>query len=271
MQAPVDVNLLAQEKRKFKTLLGFYITLMPLGIMMILGVMYYGLHIYSIVLGLLLCSASITGAWELCARRKQLAFERDPETVKSPNLFNAQEMESMFDHSYYPDFPVTGYISAIVFFAVGLGLFFYPNFAVMGFEGQIKAKSWPTVDGVVVHSKVLKYPSLNFDHKYKADLLFRYEINGKSYNLNEPYRGQSLSWKDNMSAYKERARYKTGTPVTIHYEPNNHHNATIEVKLSLSSIVQFWILAFCVYMGVIFLNGSVQQTYRFIESRKEHL
>ena len=269
MMNPTDKTS-AQEQRKFNLLLGFYIALMPAGTMVILGVMYYGLYIYSIVLGLLLCSASITGAWELCARRKQLAFERDPETVKSPNLFNAQEMESMFDHSYYPDFPVTGYISAIVFFAVGLGLFFHPNFALMGFEGQIKAKSWPSVEGIVVHSKVFEHPSSSFDRPYRADLLFGYEVNGKNYTLDEPYRGQRLRWRDNMSAYRERSRYKTGAPVTIHYEPGNPYNATIEVKLNFWSIVQFWILAFCVYMGVIFLNGSVQQTYRFIESRKEH-
>ena len=264
---PVDITL-AQEKRKFKILLGFYISLMPIGIILILSVMYYGLHIYNIVLGLLLCSASIAGTWELCARRKKAAFERDPEKAKSPNLFNAQEMESMFDHSYYPDFPVTGYISTIVFFAVGLGLFFHPNFSAMGFEGQIKAKSWPSVEGVVMHSRIIEHPSSSFDRPYKAELLFRYEVDGKSYNLDEPYRGQSLSWRDNMSAYKERSRYKTGAPVTIHYEPSNPYNATIEVKLTMWSIVQFWILAFCIYMGVIFLNGSAQQTWRFIQSRK---
>ncbi|WP_236985038.1 DUF3592 domain-containing protein [Marinagarivorans cellulosilyticus] len=242
---------------------------MPIGIIIILSVMYYGLHIYMIVLGLLLCSAFIVGTWDLCAQRKKLAFERDPENVKSPNLFDVEDMESMFDHSHYPDFPVTGYISAIVFFAVGLGLFFHPGLAMMGFEGQIKAKSWPTVEGVVVHSRVLEHPIPSTNRPYKAELLFRYEVDGKSYNLDEPYRGQSLSWRDNMSAYKERSRYKTGAPVTIHYEPGNPYNATIEVKLSMWSIVQFWILAFCIYLGFTFLAGSTQQTWRFIQSRKD--
>lgn len=122
------------------------------------------------------------------------------------------------------------YIFGLIFVVVGLVLL------LVSISQRKKAKAaeaWPTVPGVVLSSGLQEnhhYDSS--DHRteinYEPVVQYQYSLMGQNYTGTHISFG-NMSY-DYRTASKKIAPYPQGTPVTVHYDPNNPTNAVLETK-----------------------------------------
>lgn len=200
----------------------------------------------------------------------EAASDTSSDDLPKPRQKDTRE-SPVWDFSHYPSFPWLGIVVTIVFFTVGSIVFLLPREGFNRASEQFAARKWPTTTGVVTHSKVLEHANNTpgFD-SYKADIRIAYTVAGENYLLNEPYFGQSTLWRDNLSAYEERSRFKKNQRVTVHYKATNPEVATADVTFHLFTIVYAGIMLACFLFGGLSIYYTVDQFRRFLHSRSDY-
>jgi hypothetical protein len=88
---------------------------------------------------------------------------------------------------------------------------------------QQASLQWPTVNGTILQSQQIDVP-VRRGHRYKADILFRYDVNGTSYLSR-----QISLWSADLDSYYS-ARFVYSHPkgtTTVYYDPDDPRNAVL--------------------------------------------
>jgi len=101
--------------------------------------------------------------------------------------------------------------------------------------------NWPSVEGVVVVSKISKDRKKNDDPntkkikkyvtKYHLNLRYKYEVEGKVYSSsNISYHRKSIPNDRYNRKYSEQtsAKYPVGKKVKVYYDPSDHERSVLE-------------------------------------------
>lgn len=144
-----------------------------------------------------------------------------------------------------------GFSSIFVF--VGLGIALY---GFMQIQAAQASKSWPMTTGTVVYSEMGRHRNRESGTSYSAEVEYEYRVDGELLSNN---RIQFGNWNHNKasSARKVLNRYKKGTEVTVHYNPEDPYEAVLEPGVQAET----WFLpifgsAFAVF-GMVFVAVGI--------------
>lgn len=149
-----------------------------------------------------------------------------------------------------------GVLLSLVFIAIGLGLLYYARSVSAKAQESL---SWPQVEGVISHSAVLtqlgQTASSNNAVTYKADVTYRYKVQGRDYS------SERVSLAD-FSSSGGRAqgivdRYPDGATVAVYYNPASPSEAVLERGNTTGIGVLYIIGGIFAAAGLAFLFGSV--------------
>lgn len=189
----------------------------------------------------------------------------------TPDISRKSGPMEFFDTGDSPPFPVKGYLLTALFAGLGMAVFMFSEEGYPSYKAQSIAKTWPTTVGVVEHSDVIlnsiNYPTSTADSR--ADLLFRYQVNGVTYRINEAYFGQTEVWIDSLSAHEEALRYPVGARVWVHYLPEDPSTATVETNYRFVNVPFIWSIVLGAF-ALLGLYSALEQYWRYIKSRRRY-
>lgn len=83
--------------------------------------------------------------------------------------------------------------------------------------------SWPATDGVMLKSDVVRHVRRGRSTTvvYRADLLFRYAVGGRTYESSCLAIGHSAEYGDPTPARGQVGQYPVGRTVRVHYHPDD--------------------------------------------------
>lgn len=102
------------------------------------------------------------------------------------------------------------------------------------FRRAIAVKSWPTADGVVLHSELKN--TVGIKPGYHANVRYRYCVaDGEFESTTVRTRGDGNQHEFDIGAIVER--YPVGSKVKVHYNPDDMHESYLEVGPDLGNYV----------------------------------
>jgi hypothetical protein len=129
---------------------------------------------------------------------------------------------------------------------------------------SVKAKLWPTTEGIVVKSHVLKSnpPGVNsgmeIDKYFYPNILYSFSFNNVAYKNSKLYYGAYQPSETNAREFVEK--YPTGSTVKIYYNPNNPNESVLEIDWKFKSFLIFGCgLLFAFLFFVVVYQGIVEK------------
>ncbi|MEP3479596.1 MAG: DUF3592 domain-containing protein [Fuerstiella sp.] len=116
----------------------------------------------------------------------------------------------------------------IVFFLIGGGLILWIGLPTL--NAAKASKAWPTVDGIVIESKVRTKKSN--DRKdgptYQAVVLYDYQVEGQEYSSDRIWFGGEISTSNRSQMRNIVKEYKEGEATTVYFDPQNPEEAVLQ-------------------------------------------
>jgi len=132
-------------------------------------------------------------------------------------------------------------ILGIVFLAAGLAL---AAWGFMNLSSAMHSQSWPTAEGKITSSKVVKkverYTDSNKHRKtriiYRSQIRYRYAVDGRAFT------GSRITMADSGSSSKKRAqkicaRYPSGSICTVFYDPATPGESVLKAGITFGTIM----------------------------------
>ncbi len=149
--------------------------------------------------------------------------------------------------------PIGSIFFGAVFLAIGLFVGF--TFGKPVLDKAKASEQWPSVQGVVTHSEVTSHTS-DGKRMYSADVLYSYEVGGKSYEGSTIRFGGNNSSSSSSDAHETVAKYPVQREVPVYYNATAAYECVLEPGAFLSSYMVFGIgMLFAVVGGLIGLGG----------------
>jgi len=150
-------------------------------------------------------------------------------------------------------------------FAV-VGYYIVAHLAMAPYHLGQESKSWPTVQGKIIHSAMARSTSSQGKTTYSPNIQFTYQVDGKGYQSNqvgvEPGPGASSS-SDPSDVSETVARYPVGKLVTVYYKPSEPALGVLQPGVST---VTWWLLdagGLLIFIGACFaLTGIIRTITR---------
>ncbi len=148
-------------------------------------------------------------------------------------------------------------------FAV-VGYFIVAHLAMAPYHLGQASKSWPTVQGKVIHSAMASSTSSQGKTTYSADIQFTYRVDSRDYKSSqigvEPGPGASSS-SDPSDASETVARYPVGKNVTVYYKSSKPILGVLQPGVSNMT---WWLLGaggFFIFIGACFVLTGITRTF----------
>jgi len=147
---------------------------------------------------------------------------------------------------------------SLIFGALFIGAgYFIVHLAVDAYRMGEASEAWPTVQGSVIHAKVVSSLRNGKTH-YSADIQYAYRIDGKQYKSGriDTSPGTGSSSSDSSGAYEVVHDYPVGRVVSVYYDPSKPWVSVLEPGMPTTTWLVFGIG--CVFMlmgGWIALSG----------------
>jgi hypothetical protein len=137
---------------------------------------------------------------------------------------------------------------AVLFTGIGIGIAF---FTYNGYKTGVESKHWPTVDGVIIKSKIEQRTTTTGDGANKKtevnsypEIAYQYRINGQNYECTK------ISFFPSTGNAKQIvSRYPEGKTVRVYYNPDKLKQAVLVPGNSSLNVVPF------IFAGVFILLG----------------
>ncbi len=141
-------------------------------------------------------------------------------------------------------------------------------FTVLGFGGllvlashevrNVRARSWPTVDGIVISSGVDVKESFDDEHNspvtnFHFRLTYEYEVDGSSYTSHRLKYGETGD-----AEWELERRHLPGLRVTVYYNPRSPQDSVLQVNRSpilLLGVATFGCLLIGA-IGILLVSGA---------------
>lgn len=96
--------------------------------------------------------------------------------------------------------------------------------------------TWPTADGVMLKSEVVRRVQRHRSTTvlYRADLLYRYVVGGRTYESNRIAIGHSTDYGDPAMAQGEVGQYPVGRRVRVYYHPQDPERSALVAGLRVA-------------------------------------
>jgi hypothetical protein len=145
---------------------------------------------------------------------------------------------------------------SLVFIAIGGAIL---NYAAKTAAKARQSLSWPTVEGEIAHSAILyqtNTTNTNDRATFKADISYRYKINGKNYS------SAKVSHLDFATSSTSRAqslveRYPDKSRVTVCYNPADPSEAVLEPGSTGGISILYGVGGIFAAAGLLFLLMSL--------------
>jgi len=136
----------------------------------------------------------------------------------------------------------------------GVGAYFAYLGAVDWYRG-VRSDAWPTAGGSVLQSEVQRVSGRGrIKSGYKAHVLYRYEVDGRSYIGDVVSFGHLALGTGEGNAESLTHQYPRGSAVQVHYDPVRPDQAILETGWTWSADVRAC-LGILVIVGVFVLGG----------------
>lgn len=154
-----------------------------------------------------------------------------------------------------------------IFGTVGFCLIWFWGWPVL--QHAKASEQWSDTNGVVASSQVIYDKDSDGDTTYKPDILYNYQVNGKSYQQgNIRYDG---SWASSRSTYARDMvrKYPVGKQVDVYYDPDEVSEAVLEPGVIWASYfpLGFGLIFFLVGAGIFLGVGGPLLLKMFIARR----
>jgi hypothetical protein len=126
----------------------------------------------------------------------------------------------------------------------GLGAAFLGH-AVWSIGAGVKSRAWPRTSGTITVDDLERDRMLRFT-TYRAEVAYRYTVEGKEYAANRVFFGDSVATSLSGPAARRIVKYPVGSKVTVFYDPARPSTAVLEPGASWQNWLE---LAF----GLVFL------------------
>ena len=136
---------------------------------------------------------------------------------------------SAIERGVKPYFVLGGGLAALVF--LGIGLFLLSR-AIRTRRLAATAVHWPTTDGTVIATDVIKRVSRSDDEydRYVPRVSYAYTVNGVGRKSDVIRVGlHDLGYLREEQAREHLARYPLGAAIAVHYDPQKPERATLEI------------------------------------------
>ncbi|GLQ48449.1 hypothetical protein GCM10007862_35000 [Dyella lipolytica] len=151
---------------------------------------------------------------------------------------------------------------SIIFPSLFSLVFVFIGVAILGYARKMDSKAkeslaWPSTDGEISHSAVLYQTNTSTDsaQTYKADIAYRYKVNGKSYSSSR------ISLLDlsssTRSAQNTVDRYPDNSSVQVYYNPANPAEAVLKPGESSGLTFLYLFGGLFAVAGLLFLIASI--------------
>lgn len=91
------------------------------------------------------------------------------------------------------------------------------------------SKTWPTVEGVVLESRVESHRSSNSSSStYSPHVVYRYQVEGKDFEGETVWFGNDVSTSDRSMSEETIRKYPVKQNITVYYDPADHAIAVLE-------------------------------------------
>ncbi|GMT48973.1 MAG: hypothetical protein IEMM0008_0512 [bacterium] len=164
-------------------------------------------------------------------------------------------------------------VATLALFFGGMGLSIHEYYEMTYGKESV---SWPFIDGVITSSKVTKHTSSSgggssriggggsIRHRtitYKADIHYKYTINGKEYTNDKKAFGSSNGSSKEAHAIAIVKRYPKGKNVKVYYKPDDPGTAVLEPGFEWKTylFILIGIMMFVVSLGAsyyLFVRGK---------------
>lgn len=133
----------------------------------------------------------------------------------------------------------------LAFFLIGGGVMLWIGKPTL--DTAKASKSWPSVDGVVIESRVETKKSN--DRKdgptYKAVVVYKYEVGGEEFSSDRIWFGGEVSTSKRTQMRDIVKGYPEGQPTEVHYDPENPAEAVLQPGVFFTSY-------FMIIFGAVF-------------------
>ncbi len=116
-------------------------------------------------------------------------------------------------------------VLAVVFFIAGFTAYQYLTKPIA--EEAEASKNWPTVEGVITHSELIKSRDSDGKDMYSASVRYEYSVDNKKYS-DSGIRVTDSKTNVKSSVKKTLKKYAKGTHVTVYYDPEFPGTAVLE-------------------------------------------
>lgn len=141
-------------------------------------------------------------------------------------------------------------VGALMFIGFGVLIFW----TAYGIETQLnRAKNWSSTTGVVIRSE-LKSSNSDKGRRYRAEVEYRYKVNGETYVSDCVSPGRSApSPEGRVNAYREGKRIK------VYYDPENPMDAVLDYKSRDHNSVNFFFSIVFFVLGLCLLRLFIKE------------
>lgn len=94
-------------------------------------------------------------------------------------------------------------------------------------KAHVSAK-WPSVTGEIIHSSLRVEDRGEDGTRYSVDIRYQYDVLGQPYQSNRVAFGLGKSVGNRRTARDLVDRYQVGSPVSVHYDPDNPGASVLE-------------------------------------------
>lgn len=139
---------------------------------------------------------------------------------------------------------------SIVIIVIGTLMVFYQLYLLSKIK---KSNNWKTIKGEIISSKINTLSFTGGDKTYKADINYKYAIEGKEYFSNRVFFGDKIRSDSTTKSNMLIRKYLEGCKIDVYYNPDNLGDSVLERRTSPYIIVLLIVGIFTAIIGLAIL------------------
>jgi hypothetical protein len=143
----------------------------------------------------------------------------------------------------------------VVFTIVGYFVAFHFGKPIL--DNAKASTQWPKVDGVIASSEVAKSKDSDGDTMYSAEVVYKYEVEGRKLESDNVFFGGDYSSSSRSDASGTVNRYPTGKEVEVYYDPDDPSKAVLEPGAKWMSYMVYGIGMVFFVVGLLVVIGPL--------------
>jgi hypothetical protein len=120
-----------------------------------------------------------------------------------------------------------------------------------------ESRTWPSVTGTIEQSEIAQGRDSDGDRTYRPDIVYRYEIDGRTMRSGDVYVGGAASTSAKSDAFQIVNRYPVGQQVEVYYDPAAPGKAVLIPGEAPGGKIAFWVGVIFLAVGLVIVIGPL--------------